>query len=229
MLYAFRRKAQSLGAVYRAAAVTGLSRDGALTLSDGTAVGCGTVVVAAGSSSADVAALAGLDLPVRRRKRTTYVFDCRTALPALPLTIDPSGLAFRPEGGQYIAILSPAEDQDIDAAPGDLESDDAFETTLWPILAVRAPAFEAVRRTGAWAGHYDVTPLDHNAIIGCHPEAGGMVLRCGFSGHGLQHSPAAGRAVAELIVHGGFRTLDLTALGYDRIARRTPFRKANIV
>lgn len=237
LLHALRRKARSLGAVYCEATVTGLSKTGEVALSDGRTIRCGKVVIAAGSTSAEIAALAGIDVPVRRRKRTTYVFDCRAALPAvppavlpaLPLTIDPTGLAFRPEGGQFIAILSPDESVDFDAEAGDLVPGDDFETILWPILAARVPAFEAVKCTGAWAGHYDVTPLDHNAIIGPHADADRVILCCGFSGHGLQHSPAAGRAVAELIVHGGFRALDLGALGYDRIARRTPLKESNIV
>ena len=229
LLHALRRKAQSLGAVYCAAAVTGLAASGEVALSDGRTIRCGHVVIAAGPSSAEIAGLAGIDVPVRRRKRTTYVFDCRAALPMMPLTIDPSGLAFRPEGGQFIAILSPEESADFDAEAGDLEPGDDFETTLWPILAARVPAFAAVKCTGAWAGHYDVNLLDHNAIIGPHPDAGAVILCCGFSGHGLQHSPAAGRAVAELIVHGEFRTLDLSALGYDRIARGVPLRESNVV
>jgi FAD-dependent oxidoreductase domain-containing protein 1 len=158
----------------------------------------------------------------------TFVFDCRADLRAAPLTIDPSGVAFRPEGSGYIAIVSPPEENDPDSA--DLELDyGPFEETVWPALAARAPAFEEIRLRSAWAGWYDYNTFDQNALLGPHPELDGLLFCAGFSGHGIQQSPAAGRAVAELIVHGGYRSIDLSRFGLARVAEGRPLYEANVV
>jgi sarcosine oxidase len=232
LLRALRSKARELGATYVDDEVVGFGLDGGrianVRLARAGPVGCGTAVNAAGPQAGRVAALAGAVLPVVPRKRTTYVFDCREELSGVPLTIDTSGVAFRPEGGGYIAIVSPPEDRDPDSE--DLEPDyDLFEEVVWPALARRVPAFEAIKLTGAWAGTYDYNSFDQNAILGPHPEIGGLVFCNGFSGHGLQQAPAAGRAIAELIVHGAFRSLDLSALSYARILEGRPLREENVV
>ncbi len=232
LLHGFRRKAISLGVRYVAGEITEVSvragRVAGVRLGDGTEIACAALVDAAGPHAARIARLAGCDLPVRPRKRTTFVFDCRTEFGEMPLTVDPTGVAFRPEGGQFIAIVSPPEDRDPDAS--DLEPEyGLFDDVVWPTLARRVPAFEAIRMTGAWAGHYDFNMFDRNAIIGPHPEIRGLYFCNGFSGHGVQQAPAAGRAVAELIVHGGFKTLDLSAFCYERITENRPIREANVV
>ena len=232
LLRAFRDKARALGVTYRQDRVVAIERQGAavvaVTGERSGRVPTGVVVNAAGPSAGRVAALAGARLPVAPRKRSSFVFDCRSDLSAIPLTIDKSGIAFRPEGRQYIAIMPPDPDPEVD--PKDLEPDYAlFEEMIWPILAARVPAFEAIKLTGAWAGHYDYNAFDQNAVIGRHPEIAGLYFCNGFSGHGLQQSPAAGRAVAELILHGGFRSLDLSRFGYERIAAGRPVFEDNIV
>lgn len=83
--------------------------------------------------------------------------------------------------------------------------------------------------TGAWAGFYDYNTFDQNGIIGIHPLVNNMYFATGFSGHGLQHSPAVGRGVAELIIDGNFKTLDLSALGFRRILAQEPMLERNIV
>jgi len=232
LMQAFRRKAQAEGAVYLTDEAVGFRRSGSrltgVELAKGGTVEAGRIVNAAGPHAGALARLAGIDLPVSPRKRMTYVFDCRSELPALPLTIDTTGVAFRPEGQNYIAIVSPPPERDPDCQ--DLEEDyELFEETIWPALAQRVPAFEAIKLVGAWAGHYDYNGFDQNAILGPHPEVEGMLFCNGFSGHGLQQSPAAGRALAELIVYGEYRSLDLSRFSYERIAEGRPLFERNVV
>ncbi len=104
-----------------------------------------------------------------------------------------------------------------------------FEDRIWPALARRVPAFEAIRPGRAWAGPYDMCLLDHNALIGPAGELANFYLCNGFSGHGLQQAPAVGRGLAELIVHGRFTTLDLSDLGYRRVAANRPLLERNII
>jgi len=236
LLHGFRRKARAQGARFLHDEVSGVARDGAairsVALAGGATIACGHLVNAAGPWAGRLAALAGIALPVGPRKRMSYVFDCRAELPGMPLVVDPSGLAFRPEGRQFMAILSPPpeDDPETEDLSEDLADDHRpFERAIWPILAARVPAFEAIKATGAWAGLYDHNSLDRNAVIGRHPEIANFHFCAGFSGHGLQQAPAAGRAVAETIVHGRFLSLDVNALGYRRILEDTPLAEVNVV
>jgi FAD-dependent oxidoreductase domain-containing protein 1 len=91
------------------------------------------------------------------------------------------------------------------------------------------PAFAELKVQSAWAGLYDYNTFDQNAIIGRHPDLENMYLINGFSGHGVQQSPAAGRALGELIVDGGFRTIDLARFSYERIRAGAPIKELNVV
>jgi FAD-dependent oxidoreductase domain-containing protein 1 len=232
LLQAFRRKARSLGVEEVAGEVVEVERDGGratgVRLADGRRIQADWVVNAAGPRAAGVAAMAGLDLPVSPRKRMVFHFDCRTRIPS-PLTIDTSGTYFRPEGPNYIAGSSPHGEQP-DPDTFDLEVDRSwFEEVVWPAIAHRVPAFEAIRLLDAWAGHYEVNTLDHNAVIGPHPDLPNFLFANGFSGHGLQQAPAAGRALSEWIATGDYETIDVRPLGYERIAANRPYRELNVI
>lgn len=213
--------------------VAAIGRQGAgarLTLSCGKTIDCGTLVNAAGPNAGRVAALAGLALPVEPRKRSVFVFEAADRFEDLPLLVDPSGVYVRPEGAMY--ITGGAEDAATDgpADPGDFEPDwPLFEERIWPVLAHRIPAFEALRPGRAWAGHYDYNSLDQNAVIGPHPDWPSFLFANGFSGHGLQQAPAVGKALAEWIVHGAYRTLDCSVFGYERVAANRPYRELNVI
>lgn len=220
----FRRSAQSRGIEYVAGEVTALTRSGgrieSVTLADGRRVACGHVVNAAGTRGARVASMAGLPLPIEPRKRYTWVFTAETPLGRdLPLTIDPSGVHMRTDGPQTY-LCGCKGDPDPEADPDDFAMDHGlWENHVWPILATRVPQFEAIRVVTEWAGQYDYNILDQNAVLGPHPEVDNFLFMNGFSGHGLQQSPAMGRGLAEWITHGEYRSLDLSPFGYDRVAR----------
>ena len=203
-----------------------------VSLASGKTIACRGLVNAAGAWAGALSALAGLILPVEPRKRFVYVIDCREASDALhlaPLTVDPSGVWFRPEGRMFICGKSPEENEEPPI--GDLDDVDHafFEQQVWPQLAARVPAFESVKVTNAWAGYYDYNTLDQNAVIGPHPEVPNFFFANGFSGHGAQQAAAAGRALAELIGHGAFQTLDLTRLGYARIVNNALLAERNVI
>jgi len=233
MMQWWRRKARENGVEYVRGEVVAMDRRAgrveSVTLASGETVTCGLVVNASGPFGGRTAALAGIHHPVVPLKHSLFVFSCRESLgQPLPLTIDPSGIHFRWDGEFYLAG-APAPEGRV-TRQGDFEPDyDEFEEQIWPVIANRVPAFEAVKMVRAWAGHYDYNTLDQNAVIGPHPEVGNFYFVNGFSGHGLQQAAGAGRGVSELIVHGRFRTLDLSELGYDRIAEGRPFLEQAII
>ncbi len=98
-----------------------------------------------------------------------------------------------------------------------------------PALAHRVPAFEAVRLDSAWAGHYDYNVFDQNAFLGPCESVPNLILASGFSGYGLQHAPAVGRALAEFIRFAEYRTIDATPLSYTRYLRNEPLPEHSVI
>ncbi len=222
LLAAYRRKARSLGVTYIAQDATGFVRSGervtGVILGDGSTIPCDIAVNSAGPWSARVASWLGIDLPVRARKRMVYVFKAAEPLAGCPMLIDSSGNFLRPEGPGYICGRSPDGDEpDPDEPPLELQ-DDMFHDYVWPALAHRIPQLETLKLTGGWAGYYELNLFDFNGFIGPHPGCPNLIFATGFSGHGMQHSPASGRGVAELIAHGGYVNLDLSPLATTRLA-----------
>jgi glycine/D-amino acid oxidase-like deaminating enzyme len=197
-----------------------------IDLADGSRVACRHAVDAAGPWARPLAARAGVELPVHARRRTVFVLSCPAPLQDCPLVIDPTGFWFRPDGEVFIAGDEPAQDEDDLPLEPDLA---AFDEALWARMAHRVPAFEALRVERAWAGYYEMNLFDHNAIVGPHPKVSNLWFINGFSGHGMQHAPAAGRGLAELIVSGRYETLDLSPLRFERVLEGTPLVEANII
>ncbi|MFN9470646.1 NAD(P)/FAD-dependent oxidoreductase [Acidovorax sp.] len=236
LLTALRKKAQSQGVRYLADEAVGFDMsagDGvqhvtAVQLKSGTTLPCSHAVNAGGPWAAAIAAWAGIALPVVGKRRTVFHLSSLAPLPRCPLLIDTSGIWLRPEGQGFICGFAPPADEDADFAPLDPEYH-AFEDHVWPTLAERIPGFEALRMQGAWAGYYEMNTFDHNAIVGLSPACDNLVFANGFSGHGLQQCPAVGRCVAELLLTGGYRSLDLSPLSIERIARNEPLLEKNVI
>lgn len=230
LLTAFARKAREQGARYVNGDASSFTIEGdritEVILADGSHMGCTHVINAAGPWARHIAALAGVELPVSARRRTVYVISCPTPMSPFPLLIDPTGFWIRPEGTKYIAGFSPADDRDDQPLQPDYA---AFENELWPALAHRIPAFEQARLERAWAGYFEMNTFDHNAILGPHPALENFLFMNGFSGHGMQQAPIVSRAIAELVLHGRFVSLDLSELLFSRITENRPLREANVI
>ena len=228
LLNALKHKARQLGVQYLNDEVVGLLRQDAtvhgVKLKHGGNVQSQWVVNAAGPRAADIGAMAGVELPIGPQRLVTFVFDCQRAVQHKPLTVDISGIVVRPEGKGYLAIQAPGPDENPWSFDFDIDYN-VFDEQIWPVLAHRIPAFEAIKVRSAWAGHLAYNHFDCNAILGAHPDVAGLLFANGFSGHGLQHAPATGRALMELIVFGGYRSLDLSRLGFQRLLANQPIRE----
>lgn len=193
------------------------------------------IVIAAGAWSARVADQLGVALPVHARKRDVFAFEADVELREAngglaPLVIDPSGVWFRPElqAGRFLCG-APPRDGDPDDVPLDQVDRGLFDEFIWPVLAARVPAFDALRVTSCWAGYYEMNSFDHNGLVGELAPYRNAYTACGFSGHGLQQAPAVGRGLAELIATGRYLTLDLSPLRVSRIAEGRPLLEKNVI
>ncbi|MEM9798360.1 MAG: FAD-binding oxidoreductase [Pseudomonadota bacterium] len=222
----WRRQARERGVDFVADEVVAMTKDDAgrrvesVTLASGAVISCGQVVNASGPRAARTAAMAGIAVPVEPRKRYSWVFKAEQPLARdLPLTIDPSGVHVRENGGGTYQCGAHS-DVDPAVAYDDFAMDHSiWEDHVWPHLAARIPQFEAIRVQSEWAGHYAMNTFDHNAIMGPHNEVENFLFLNGFSGHGLQQSPAMGRGMAEWITYGEYRSLDLSPFRFERIAQ----------
>jgi sarcosine oxidase, subunit beta len=196
-------------------------RDGA------TVVRAGAVVNAAGCWSGELGGLAGLEVPVTPSRRTIWMTAPRPGRATSPLVVDlGSGVYHRSEGERLLFGRS-----NPDEAPGFTTGIDWdwLEPTYEAAVA-RFPWFadEALDQGCCWYGYYEMTP-DANAVLGENPHAAGWYDACGFSGHGVQHAPAVGRAIREEIVDGRAHTIDIDPLRLSRFAAGTRRDERHII
>ena len=225
LLQLVRSAARRLGVTYVTGRVDAIMVHGArvtgVRMDDGTVLPGQWCINATGATAAHIVRDVLPPLPVEPRKRTAFSIKAPLAADNFPMLFDDSGAWIRPEGQGFIAGIAPDTAADPDATGAFEPSYDLLEDILWPALAHRVPALENLRMERAWAGHYEVNTLDHNAIIGPHDEIGNLFFMNGFSGHGVMHAPAAGRGIAECILWGKYQTLDLSLLGMKRIRSGT--------
>jgi glycine/D-amino acid oxidase-like deaminating enzyme len=227
---AFLKKAMAQGVQRLHDRVVGLdhtaSQVTAVRLASGGALPCGHIVNAAGPWGHEVAAMAGVALPIEAARRTVFVLSCPEPLPQCPLLIDPTGWWLRPEGRFLITGAEPLHTEpDLPLEPNWLEWNDEH----WASLAHRIPALAALRVERAWAGYYEMNTFDHNAVIGPHPELGNLHFINGFSGHGMQHAAGAGLALAEWMLLGQTQTIDVQELGFERLVHNRPLRELAVI
>jgi glycine/D-amino acid oxidase-like deaminating enzyme len=231
MLMAYKAKAKFLGAVYLADDITEINKTGGrvsgVSLAAGQNLSAGSVVNCAGAWAAQIAATAGVELPVIPVKRQVFTLDTAVKPEGpLPLTVLPSGMYFRTETGGVILLgKSMAEDPEGFNFSWD---EKRFMEILWPELAEFVPAFDRLKLIRGWAGLYAVNTLDGNAILGEWPEIKGLFLANGFSGHGLQQAPAVGRYLSELILDREI-SLDLSIFSPGRILENKPLNEGGLV
>ena len=233
LLGLLRGAARQKGAHYLHGEVVGITRDGAriagVTLADGTHIACGTLVNAAGPQAGDVAALAGVPLPVEPRKRCVFVVACRT-LASRNAADGRSDRRVGPSGGRglYLRRLAAGRDRQprarlrggLWAVRGGRLADAGASRPRHGGAEAAARLGRALRLQHARPERRDRTPSARSP---------NFIFANGFSGHGLQQSPAAGRAAAELIMHGKFVSLDLALFGYERVMAGRAVKELNVI
>lgn len=231
VLQAFRAKARSLGVRSMEDEVTEIVLErghllGVQAKGEGF-IGAAKVVVAAGGWSPTLLVPTGLELPVRLLRRQVYIGLPGEPLGEIPLTIDPTGVHFRPETGGRLLLAGsvPSDGPDL---PLDWDRD-AFVEHIWMPAASRVPSLERLRLENGWAGYYDDNAADHNAIVGQHPGVDGVYVVTGFSGHGLMQGPTVTRDLSQLMLTGRFESLDLTPLRPERFAENDLILERSVI
>ena len=196
-------------------------------------ISCSHLINAAGPWSDSVMKLLSPDLgvPIRPRKRMVFVFKCKSFSDSyFPMLIDTSGVYSRREGSlnTFICGKSPSPSQDPDTFDTEVDYN-FFDQEIWPHLAFRVPGFESLKVASGWAGSYEYNTLDQNGIIGRHGLVGNLIVVGGFSGHGIQQSPAVGRAVSELLLDGVTHSIQLERMGLERVEQNRPLKEKSII
>ncbi len=229
LLQGYVARARERGVTFREdAAVTGIDVRGGRVSAVRTAeeaISCATLVDAAGPWAAQVAAFAGIELPIAPLRRQIFVTEAIAAFEReFPLTVEfaTSLYLHRESGGVLLGMADPNDRPGFD------------ETVNWDFLPTlvehalaRLPLLERATIKSGWAGLYEDTP-DKHPILGTVDAVAGFVCAAGFSGHGIMHAPATGELIAELIVDGK-TSLDISPLRLSRFASGDLVTEHNVI
>lgn len=233
-----RAKVELMGVTYLADRVAGFELGPrsvkAVRLESGRTITADTVVNAAGAWAGTVAEMAEMTLPVVPMCRVKHHWTVDAKIEPLPLVKDETAMFFRPSGDGFVGGRPTFEIRSgLHYAPGneDIERhfDGYFERVLRPLVAARVPAFNAATETRTWMAHYAQNTFDGNMILGRFGLRPNFIVAAGFSGHGIMHAPAVGRAASELILDGDFATLDVGRFSTTRIENNAPYPEEGII
>ncbi len=227
---AFANAAKTLGAVFSEQVQVSeiLTKDGAVR---GVRTSAGefvadAVVVAAGPDTPALLKPLGVDVPITPYRRHLYMTEKFAEIPDdIPLIIDSgTGLYFRKETG---GIMMGMVDKN-DPPTSSMIVDEGYLEKLVEAALLRVPCLEHANIMNGWAGLYDSTP-DHHAILGKIDEVRGLVIAVGFSGHGFMHSPAVGATIAEVVLDGVAKSVDISRLSPNRFAAGAMVEETNVI
>jgi sarcosine oxidase, subunit beta len=226
----FARAARALGVEIREETpATGITvehgRVTAVQTPDG-AIATPLAIICAGPQTRLVGRLAGVEIPVDPYRRMSFVTEPFAAMPpTLPMTIDfSSGLYFHPESSGFLFGMGNRDE------PSSFNKtvDDEWMVTNVEALVERAPAFADANILRGWAGFYEITP-DDNPVLGYIGEPAGLAVAAGFSGHGFMQGPAIGVCMAELLLDGAARTVDISAFRPSRFVEGALAHEHNVI
>lgn len=226
----YAQAARRLGVtIQEETAVTGIQQEGGWVTGVETADGLiatPLVIICAGPQTRQVGQMAGVDLPVAPYRRMSFVTEPFDALPrTLPMTIEfASGLYFHPESGGFLFGMG---DPDEPSSFNKTVDEDWMMTTV-ERLVERAPVFENASVRRGWAGFYEITP-DDNPLLGYVGEPAGLAVAAGFSGHGFMQGPAIGTCIAELILGGEAKLVDISPFRPSRFAEGVLAQEHNVI
>lgn len=240
VLRGFRMLAERSGAVYLHGTVIDVDRRGGVVSGVGVRTGAGdvkidapVVVNAAGAYARAVGTLAGVEIPVDPVRQHLFRLELARPLPTrIPMIFDPDGTHWRlddpREAGDPEHLVIGRSRPDEPGGENFTCDHLRLSDEMLPALERRYPEARVRRVAEAWTGLYEMTP-DHNALLGMHPAAPGLIVAAGFSGHGLMLAPATGLVVASLILGDPVPPFDVGVLAPDRFDRGMYFQDGALI
>lgn len=191
----------------------------------------GIVVNCAGPWASKIGKMVGLVIPIVPLRRQFFNTSEIPEIPRNhPFVIEfATSLYFHPEAaGLIVGMANPRETPSELDSPNPYAIDEAFHWETLERAMYRLPLLENARVIRQLAGLYEATP-DAHPILGPSRDVQGFYICAGFSGHGFQHSPGAGKVMSEMILDGASRTIDVSMLDLERFREGRAIPEQNVV